>query len=214
MGGSSNRLMLGLLLFGGLIVVALLSARVIVDRAARPYVYQDLGAVPACRAGLVLGCARRLSDGRSNLFFAYRMRGAAELFHAGKVSRLIVSGDNHVSSYDEPTDMKRALIEQGVPADHIVCDYAGFSTLDSIVRARDVFGLQELVVISQSFHTRRAVFIARSKGMRAYGYNVQDVGRRDSLKTKLREEFARVKTVLDVWLLNRQPKFLGERIVV
>jgi SanA protein len=195
-----------------LILAAIVFSKTIIDRQAACYVFDEVGNVPACRVGLVLGCSRELSDGRPNLFFLYRVNGAAELYRAGKVQRLIVSGDNHIVTYDEPTDMKAALMRRGVPDEHIICDYAGFSTLDSVVRAREVFGQTQLIVVSQEFHNKRAVFIGRSNGIEVYGFNVADVAARFAVKTTMREALARVKTVLDVWILNRQPKFLGDSI--
>ena len=123
---------------------------------------------------------------------------------------LIVSGDNHLKEYDEASDMKDSLVEAGVPADLIVCDYAGFRTLDSVVRAKKVFGLNSFIIVSQGDHVRRAVFTARGFGCDAYGYAAQDVRMRHSIKTPIREQFAKVAAVLDV-ILRRGPKFLGPR---
>ena len=92
--------------------------------------------VPHCRAAVVLGCQRVMSNGHRNLYFTRRIAAAAELYKAGKVDCLIVSGDNHIKEYDEASDMKDSIAEAGVPADRVVCDYAGFRTLDSVVRAK------------------------------------------------------------------------------
>ncbi|MBO4288302.1 MAG: YdcF family protein [Kiritimatiellae bacterium] len=164
-------------------------------------------ALPHRRAAVVLGCVRMLPSG-PNMFFSRRMEAAAELYKAGKVDCLIVSGDNHVKTYDEATDMKEALVQIGVPRDRIVCDYAGFRTLDSVVRAKKVFGLDSFVIVSQPDHVRRAVFLARGFGCDAYGYAARDVDLGYSLKTPIREQFAKVAAVLDV-LVRRSPKFLG-----
>lgn len=112
----------------------------LIDRASSGRVYADLNLVPHRRAGLVLGCAERLGGGYLNPYFTTRIQAAADLYRAGKVDYLIVSGDNHRKSYDEPTDMKCALLRAGVPENRIFCDYAGFRTLDSVVRAKAVFG--------------------------------------------------------------------------
>ena len=166
--------------------------------------------VPQCRAAIVLGCRKILAGGQSNMFFTRRIAAAAELYKAHKVDCLIVSGDNHIKEYDEASDMKDSLVEAGVPADRIVCDYAGFRTLDSVVRAKKVFGLNSFIVVSQGDHVRRAVFTARGFGCDAYGYAAQDVRMRHSIKTPIREQFAKVAAVLDV-ILRRGPKFLGPR---
>ncbi|WP_372847253.1 vancomycin high temperature exclusion protein [Pontiella sp.] len=197
-----------------LALVAIVAARQWMVQDTRGRVFAAAGEMPARHVGLVLGCSPRLQNGRSNLYFRYRMQAAHELFAAGKVGYLIVSGDNHIRSYDEAGAMKDALVELGVPADRIVCDYAGFSTLDSVVRARDVFGQREITIVSQRFHAQRAVFIARRKGIDAIGYGARDLTPRCGLRTLLREQLARVKTILDLYLLNRRPRFLGDPIQI
>ena len=94
----------------------------------------SMDAVPCRRVAVVMGCVRTLPNGLNNLYFSRRIDAAAELYKAGKVDCLIVSGDNHVKGYDEPSDMKESLAKAGVPDDRIVCDYAGFRTLDTVVR--------------------------------------------------------------------------------
>ncbi len=166
--------------------------------------------VPHCRAAVVLGCRKALPNGLLNLYFTRRIAAAAELYKAGKVDCLIVSGNNHIKEYDEASDMKESLAEAGVPADRVICDYAGFRTLDSVVRAKKVFGLDSFIVVSQKDHVRRAVFTARGFGCNAYGYAAPDVNGRYSIKTTIREQLAKIAAVLDV-ILRRGPKFLGPR---
>ncbi len=195
-------------------LVAIVIAEAVISSSSDGFIYDEVSLLPDCDTALVLGCSRCLNDGRPNLFFKYRIEKAYELYASGKVRTLIVSGDNHTVEYDEPTAMKDALMGLGVPEKSIFCDYAGFSTLDSVVRAKEIFGREELIVVSQEFHNRRAVFIGRNKGISIYGINAKEVGLRHALKTKAREELAKVKTVLDVWLLRREPKFLGEKIEI
>ena len=170
----------------------------------------SIDVVPRQRAAVVMGCVRTLPNGLKNLYFSRRIDAAAELFKAGKVDCLIVSGDNHVKGYDEPSDMKESLAKAGVPADRIVCDYAGFRTLDTVVRAKKVFGLDSFIIVSQPDHVRRAVFTARGFGCDAYGYAAKDVNGRYSIKTTIREQLAKIAAVADV-ILRRSPKFLGPR---
>lgn len=176
--------------------------------------FDDVKAMPEAPVALVLGTAAHVAGGWSNYFFKYRMEAAAALFKAGKVKALIVSGDNGTYSYDEPTDMKLALIKLGVPTEKIVCDYAGFRTLDSVVRAKEVFGQQRVIFVSQRFHNARAIYLARAFGIEAYGMNAKDVPVALSVKTFLREKLACVKAVLDVNVLGTQPRFLGEKVSV
>jgi len=195
---------------GAVAVLLWLAADVAIRVAASGRVYSSatVAAVPPVRAAVVLGCARKLRDGRTNVYYWNRIRAAADLYARGKVRAIVVSGDNHVKGYDEPTDMKEDLVAQGVPAEKIVCDYAGFRTLDSVVRARKVFGLGNFLIVSQPFHVRRALFLARGFGCDAYGYAAEDVAGRLSVKTRVREQFAKVAALLDV-VFRRRPKFLG-----
>ncbi|MDP6526228.1 MAG: ElyC/SanA/YdcF family protein [Kiritimatiellia bacterium] len=195
-------------------LIAIIGAGMLIRRSAKGRTYSDVSSVPYRRVGVVLGCSRHLSDGRANLFFSYRILAAAELFKAKKVDYLIASGDNHTVKYDEATAMKDALVAAGVPVDRIYCDFAGFRTLDSIVRAKEVFGQSSMTIVSQKFHNQRAIYIAGDKGIDAIGFNAREVSSYRSLRTKFREQLARVKAVLDVSLLRTQPKFLGPEIVI
>ena len=122
---------------------------------------------------------------------------------------LLVSGDNHVATYDEPTDMKEALMRRGVPESAITCDYAGFRTLDSVYRSKSVFGLSRVTVVSQAFHNKRAVTIAKRHGIDAVAYNAEDAPDGYRAYTNLREILARNLAVLDLYVLNRKPRFPG-----
>lgn len=207
-------LLVGLALSILLAGISLVLSRHVILRASFGKTYSDIQELPPSKVGLVLGCARILSDGRENLFFKYRIRAAWEAFSQGKVQYLIVSGDNHHKSYDEPSEMKAALVARGVPADRIYCDYAGFRTLDSIVRAKEVFQEKRITVISQEFHNQRAIFIGQHHDLEVMGYNARDVSLHFAFKTRCREQLARVKAVLDVMILNRRPKFLGDPIEI
>jgi len=174
-----------------------------------PFVSGSAADLPSTQVALVLGCSRQLGDGRRNLFFDRRIAAAAELFRTGKVQYLLVSGDNSQVGYDEPTDMLGALVAAGVPAARIVRDYAGFRTLDSVVRAKQVFGLREMIIVSQHFHNERAVYLARAHGIRAWGYDARAVGAAEGLRVRLREIVSRLAAVLDVKLLHSTPRFAG-----
>lgn len=198
------------------IIFGILSAVIcneIVVRAAHNKLYSDTNVIPANKVGILLGTAKSLANGTPNLFFTYRIKAAAELYRAGKVENIVVSGDNGRSTYDEPTAMKEALIAEGVDSTHIYLDYAGFRTFDSVVRLKEIFDQNRATVISQKFHNQRAIYIANRLGIDLIGYNAQDVSKFYGFKTMLRERFARVKVVLD-FLLGVEPRFLGEKVLI
>jgi SanA protein len=180
------------------------------QRAAQDRIFRVLDSIPARDVGLVLGTSKTTRTGKTNLHFKHRMEAAATLYHAGKVKHLLVSGDNHIKSYDEPTDMRDALVAAGVPTKAITCDYAGFRTLDSVVRAKSVFGLTNFMIVTEEFHCPRAVWIARRHGLEAVAFAAPDVPLASwSVRVKAREYLARVLCAADLYVLNRNPKFPG-----
>ncbi len=185
-----------------------------VVRAADPYVYEIVADLPPNDVGLVLGTSIYTRGGKLNPLFSYRMDAAAILYRAGKVRHLLVSGANPDETYNEPRKMYQALVGSGVPPEAITMDYAGFRTLDSVVRAREVFGLTRFTVISQRFHDYRAVYIARRKGLDVVAYATPESTRHLPLRTRARELMARLQAVLDVRVLNTQPQHLGEPVTI
>lgn len=174
--------------------------------------YDNVSDIPHNRVGLLLGTNSTTPRGTHNYYYTHRINAAAELFHAGKVDYLLISGDNSSKHYDEPTMMRDSLLLHGVPADRIVLDYAGFRTLDSVVRAKEVFGQSSFTIISQKFHNERALVQARHYGIDAIAYNADDVILGYPwIKVQCRERLARVKLYLDL-LTGKQPKFLGEKV--
>ncbi len=158
---------------------------------------------------LLLGTARKTVAGRPNAFYRARIEAAAALFHSGKVQGVLVSGDNATRWYNEPIAMQKDLIAAGVPEQFITLDYAGFRTLDSVIRAKEVFGQRHLIVVSQRFHAERAIFLARHFGIDASGLAAADPEDPGLMKVRAREVLARVAAVLDI-VTGRNPKFLGE----
>lgn len=160
--------------------------------------------------GLVLGCSKYIRRGYRNYFYLKRMEAAAELWKSGKVRCIIVSGDNRAMNYNEPRDMKKSLIELGVPADRIVCDFAGICTYDSVARAHLIFRADKLIIVSQQSHAERAVAIARHLDIEAEGLNARRfaITRSAQLRAYLRERAARIAMVYD-FLTSRTPHHLG-----
>jgi SanA protein len=184
-----------------------------VEVSAAGRVFDELDALPHREVAVVLGTSK-YSRGRLNSFYVGRIRAAAELYHAGKVDGILVSGDNSSVNYNEPAAMRADLIAQGVPAEHVTADYAGFRTLDSIYRAGDVFGLDTYVVVSQPFHIERALYLADQKGHDAIGYAASGPQGYHAQRNRAREVLARAKAVLDVEILRVGPKYLGEPVYV
>lgn len=185
-----------------------------ISSRAKPYIYHDMNALPPQDIGLILGTSKFNSAGFTNLYFVNRIEAAVQLYKAGKVKHLIVSGDNRSNDYNEPLDMKKALIARGVPESVITLDYAGLRTFDSVIRCKKVFGQQQFVVISQKFQDERALFIAHHHDIDAIAFTAEDVPQRYSLKTTIREYFARMRAMLDIYFLNAQPKHLGEPVEI
>lgn len=184
----------------------------VVEKASASLQYSSVEKIPSAHVGLLLG-TNPVSRGGPNLYFVYRIDAAEQLFKAGKIKYLIISGDNGRKEYDEPTEMKKALVARGIDSTKVVLDYAGFRTFDSVVRAKKIFGQDTIIFISQRFHNERAIYIAQQHDMLAYGYNAKDVSNKYGMKTIIREKFARVKVFFDI-LFGVQPHFLGEKISI
>ncbi len=203
-------------IFGGLfilVILIILGCNYRIDSATQGKTLYNLNELPKNRVGIILGTSNRLAQGGANPYYTHRINAAVELFNAGKIEFILVSGDNSTKYYNEPNTIKKDLIKEGIPAEKIFLDYAGFRTLDSMVRAKEVFGLDSVTVISQKFHNERAIYIAKHKGLMALGYNAKDVSASKGFKVQFREYFARVKVFLDL-LFNTQPKFFGDKIEI
>lgn len=185
----------------------------IIERSTKDLTFNSTENLPSKKVGIVLGTSKYRATSEVNLYYKYRLDAVYELFTKRKIEFILVSGDNSSEYYNEPYTFKKDLIKLGVPEEKIYLDYAGFRTLDSMVRAKEVFGLTEFIVISQKFHNQRAIFIAKQKGIDAIGFNAKNVSTQYGLKTNLREKLARVKVFID-FILMKQPKFLGEKIEI
>ena len=185
-----------------------------VGRKAEDRIFEQVESLPARRVAIVFGTSPLASNGRPNAYFTNRIRAAVELYQAGKADYILVSGDNGRKTYDEPSAMRESLVSHGIPKDAIFCDYAGFNTLSTVIRARKVFGLDSVIFVSQKFHNERALFLAEKNGLDAVAYNAADIQSRVfRIKSFIREHLARVKMYLDIWC-NRQPKYLGDPIEI
>lgn len=160
---------------------------------------------------LVLGTSKRTSSGGENRFFKERMEAAAGLYQKGAVKHILVSGDNGSKYYNEPIDMLNALGDLNIPDTVVSLDYAGFRTLDSIIRSKEVFGQDKITIVTQEFHCYRSLFIADFFGINAIAVSADDGGPIGN-SLALREVLARTMAVLDLYVLQRRPKYLGEKV--
>lgn len=200
-----------LLLVAGIIFI--IWANYSIKKDSSDFVSYSIADVPQTKTALLLGTGKNLNNGMPNTYFYNRIKATVDLYKSGKIQYIIVSGDNSRKDYNEPEDMQMVLVKNGIPQDKIFLDHAGFRTLDSVVRAKDIFGQTKLVIISQKFHNERAVFLARQNGMEAFGYNAADVNKYAGLKTNVREYFAKAKAYWDL-IFGVEPKFGGEKILI
>lgn len=198
-----------LISFWTVALVILLGNRWVIN-SSDAYITDKWALLPDNDVGLVLGTSPYLSNGKNSPAFQGRIDAAAELYRVGKIKHLIVSGANPDETYNEPRAMRKALMQAGVPDEAITMDFAGFRTLDSVVRARQVFKLERFTIITQKYHSYRAVFIARKFGVPAYGFIAPaNADGRPGNRHPAREVLARMAAVLDLFVLNTKPKFLG-----
>lgn len=178
------------------------------------YIYHDSKDLPENKCGLLLGTSKYRSGGGVNPYFKNRIEAAVKLFRSGKIEYIIASGDNSEKYYNEPKLMRKELIGMGVPAGKIVLDFAGFRTLDSVVRAKHVFGQDSITVISQRFHLERAIYLGRKNNLQISGFVAESPFEAGYIKVRVREVLARTKAYMDIHILKKQPKFLGEKVSV
>lgn len=173
-------------------------------------VLSDYRLLPDSSVVLVLGTSAKLIGGTPNPYFEDRIKAAATLYKLGKAKAFLLSGDNRTKYYNEPVEMRKALVKAGVPAEVITLDYAGLRTLDSMVRCKEIFGQNKVVLVTQPFHSYRAIFIGDFYQMDVVAWRT-DTQIDGTQKVKLREYFARAKAVLDLYVLKTAPRHLGAR---
>lgn len=182
-----------------------------ITKAGNAYSFNSIDSIPHNHCALVLGTSKYLWNGKRNLYYTNRIKAAVELYNHNKIDFIIVSGDNRNRNYNEPITMYNDLIAAGIPGKKIILDYAGFRTLDSVVRGKEVFGQDKYTIVSQAFHNQRAIYIARKKGIEAIAFNTEDTPGEMSFKVQMREVAARMLVVFDM-ITSKQPHFLGEKV--
>jgi SanA protein len=206
-----RRILKGLVIIVLLVAAFILASNIWIIESTKGNIFTDVNQVPYNTVALVLGTSNKLTDGSPNPFFENRIRTAALLYHQRKVSHFILSGDNRTQYYNEPFAMKRALMKLGVPDSVITLDYAGLRTLDSVVRSKEIFGQDKLTIITQSFHSYRALFISEYYDISAIAIITNEQPREDAPIVYWREYLARTKAVLDLYILKTAPRHLGDK---
>jgi SanA protein len=196
---------------GTLVAVFLLIVFVcysVIRLASRSYIFSDVALLPQSQVAVILGAAI-LKSGDLSPVLRHRADMAIQIYAAGKVDKILVTGNNSTLEYNEVNPVRKYLIKNNIPEEDIFLDHAGFDTYSSMYRARDIFLAESMIVVSQGFHLPRAVYIARSLGTETYGMKA-DNGTY-LFKNDIRELGADVKAVFNV-LFHRTPKYLGEAI--
>lgn len=199
------------LILGVVLILILAATNFWVVKSTESEVLTDYKLLPDSGVALVLGTSHRMVDGSPNPFFHNRMATSAELYKQGKIIHFIVSGDNRTKYYNEPAEMQKALIKLGVPSSSITLDYAGLRTLDSIVRCKEIFGQSKIIIITQPFHSYRALFISNYYEVNAVALVAEEPAQEAAPRVYLREYLARTKAVLDLYVLGTAPRHLGEK---
>jgi len=193
-----------------LLVLVVLIINIFIYLATKDYIYDSVLEAPNVGVVLIPGAAV-LKDGTLSPIFADRVNTAILLYESGKATKILVSGDNSTIYYNEVNPVRNYLLARGVLDTDIYLDHAGFDTYSSMYRARDIFGIESVLISTQSFHLPRAVFIARSLGIKAFGVNADEGN--ILFKNYLREVLANVKAVMNI-VLRTKPKYLGEEIPI
>ena len=209
--GFMRKVLKGLMYAGFLLVTVIVAANIWVVTSTKDKVFSDYHQLPYSQVALVLGTSNKLTDGSPNPYFENRIRTASTLYRSGKVTHFILSGDNRSVYYNEPMEMKKALIKEGVPDSVITLDYAGLRTLDSIVRSKEIFGQDKITIITQPFHCYRAIFISQFYHIDAVAIQAIEPSPEVMVKVYVREYFARAKAVIDLYILKTAPRHLGEK---
>jgi SanA protein len=205
-----NRFFIFCIIIFLVIIISIFAINLIIYIEARPYIYNKISEAPDVETAVIPGAAV-LSNGGLSPILRDRVDVAIQLYKLKKVSKIIVSGDNSTISYNEVNPVRIYLLDNGVLDQDIFLDYAGFNTYSTMYRARDIFKVSSILIVSQSFHLPRAVFIARELGINAYGVNA-DAGH-ILFKNYIREIFANEKAVLDL-IFSIKPKYLGAEIPI
>ena len=195
------------------IALLILSSVLLIRNASEGRIFENAASVPPRYTALVLG-AKVYRDGTPSMILRDRLQAALDLYRQHKVRKILVSGSHPSQSEDEVGAMAKWLCNRGVPEVDIFLDHAGFRTLDSMVRASEVFGVREAVICTQAFHLPRSIFLARRSGIDAVGLVSDRRKYRHHAYNHIRELAAKTVAVLDSCVFHRGPRFLGAPISI
>jgi SanA protein len=192
--------------------IAVLAINFYVGQKSRTYIFQEINDLPKAEIALVLG-AKVYQRGTMSGMFQDRVDTAIELYKEHKVEKILASGDHGKEDYDEVNTAKDYLLEKGIRGEDIFLDYAGFDTYDSLYRAKEIFEVSSVIIVTQNFHLPRAVYIGKELDIEAYGFSADKHSYSGIKYNEAREVFGKVKAFLDV-SFHAKPKFLGEKIPI
>jgi len=193
-----------------IVIFVLINAYILFS--TKDFIFDDIDDVPKAYVAIVLG-ARVMPNGFPSYVLQDRLDTAIDLYNFNKVERILLSGDHGQNEYDEVNNMKKYLISKNIPVSDIFLDHAGFNTYNSMSRAKEIFLIDDAIVVSQKFHLARSVYIAREKGISAVGIVANRRFYLSTTRNNIRESLARVKSFFEV-LINVDPKFLGDQIPI
>ena len=196
---------IAIVVFGGLLAIAIVIAvcNILVVNNAKGRTFDNLSDVPTREIGLLLGTSPITPDGAHNYYFDNRMKAAADLYHAGKIRRILVSGGDYTMTEkhgcDEPTAMRDSLVAHNVPDTCIIEHWQGWRTINSIEAVKNLYDFDSITIISQKYHNERALYQADHFGLDAVGYNAEPSPIKNSrIRNAIREYLARVKLFIDL----------------
>jgi len=184
-----------------------LSSNYLIKINANHKTYSETNLIPKNRVGLVLGTGKYNAKKEINACYKNRIEATLKLFNAQKINLVLVSGSN---KQNELQSYKQDLINGGIPENNIYMDYSGFRTIDSVIRAKEIYGLEKFTIISQKFHNERAIYLAEKKGLQVVGFNAKDPKNKYTLKKLIKEYISKTVAPLDIFF-NTEASYLGEK---
>lgn len=204
--------LLALVLLGVILVLSIVLANFRINQVSKDFIFYDINQIPNAQAVLILGAKAWPNEVMSDILHDRALTGL-EVYKAGKVEKILISGDHGQRDYDEVNIVKSFLLESNAEPQDIFLDHAGFDTYDSLYRARDIFKIKSIIIATQNFHLPRAVYIAKKLGLNAYGLSSDKHIYLGMERIQIREALAKVKAVLNIFLKSK-PKYLGEIISI